>query len=301
MAGVLPPTDDIAALRAAIARDEPWTAPMRTIAERHGVSGPLVRAPTGSSVVYLAGDAHVIKLYAPIWRAQLDVEGDVLARLGGDLGVATPALDARGELEGWPYLVMRRLPGAPLRAVWDRVPPADRAAILEQLGAALRALHAVDPTGLRVLDPPWPALLARRLDALAPDRGAFVDEHAPGLATAPRALVHADAHHEHVLLEERAGRWTMTGLFDFADVRLAPVEYDLVTPCAFIVRGDRALATALLRGVGYRDADLDADLARRLFAFELLHVWADLARDAAMVGTERQSLDELALAFWPLG
>jgi len=55
-----------------------------------------------------------------------------------------------------------------------------------------------------------------------------------------------------------------------------------------------------LRGAGYAAADLDEALSRRLFAFELLPVCADLTRDAAMVGARGLSLDELALELSPL-
>jgi hygromycin-B 7''-O-kinase len=297
---LLPPTDDVTALRALLREDAPWHAAMAVIAERHGIAGERVRAPTGSSVVFLAGADHVIKLYAPMWRAQLDAEGDVLPRVVGRLGVATPELVVRGELEGWPYLVMRRLGGAPLVTVWPEVPASEQVAIVEQLGAALAAMATVDAAGVRVLEPAWPALAAERRAAASADGQAFLAT-LPDLAAAPVAPVHADAHHEHVLLARVDGRWTMTGLFDFADVRIAPREYDLVTPGAFIVRGRRDLARGLLRGAGYADQALDEGLARRLFGFELLHLWADVARDAAMIGAPAGlSMDELARAFWPL-
>jgi hygromycin-B 7''-O-kinase len=297
---LLPPTDDAAALRALLREDAPWRPAMAVIAERHGIAGAQVRAATGSSVVFLAGDDLVIKMYAPMWRAQLDAEGDVLPRVRGRLGVATPELIASGELEGWPYLVMRRLGGAALGTVWPEVPAAEQVAIVEQLGAALAALAAVDTRGVRVLEPAWPALAAKRRAAAPAEAEAFLAT-LPDLAAEPTALVHADAHHEHVLLDRTDGRWAMTGLFDFADIRIAPREYDLVTPGAFIVRGRRELARGLLRGAGYRDDQLDEGLARRLFGFELLHLWADVARDAAMIGAAAdRPLDELARAFWPL-
>jgi hygromycin-B 7''-O-kinase len=297
---LLPPTDDIDALRALLREDAPWRAAIAVIAERHGIAGAQVRAATGSSVVFLAGADHVIKMYAPMWRAQLDAEGDALPRVLGRLGVETPELVARGELEGWPYLVMRRLDGAALGTVWGEVPARDQVAIAEQLGAALAAMSTVDDAGIRALEPAWPALAARRRAAASPEAEAFLAT-LPDLTALPAGLVHADAHHEHVLLAERGGRWIMTGLFDFADVRRAPREYDLVTPGAFIVRGRRDLARGLLVGFGYRAADLDEGLARRLFGFELLHLWADVARDAAMVGAPAgATLDELARAFWPL-
>jgi hygromycin-B 7''-O-kinase len=297
---VLPPTDDVAALRALLREDAPWRPAMAVIAERHGIAGAQVRAATGSSVVFMAGDDLVIKLYAPMWRAQLDAEGDVLPRVRGRIGVATPELIASGELEGWPYLVMRRLGGAALGTVWPEVPASEQVAIVEQLGAALAALVTVDTGGVRVLGPAWSALAAQRRAAASAEAEAFLAT-LPDLAVEPTALVHADAHHEHVLLDRVDGRWAMTGLFDFADIRIAPREYDLVTPGAFIVRGRRDLARGLLRGAGYRDDQLDEGLARRLFGFELLHLWADVARDAAMIGAPAgRSMDELARAFWPL-
>jgi hygromycin-B 7''-O-kinase len=298
-----PPCDfqDRAALRDALAKDEPWLEPMQTIAARHGFAGaPFVRTKTGSGAIFFAGDDLVVKLYSPRGRPQIDAEGDVLARVQGRLPVATPELVARGEFEEWPYLVSSRLSGTPLVDVWARISPHDRAGVLEELGGALAALHEVSAAGLRLTPPSWPEQVEQRLAAASEEARAFVEPLRAELAAAPRVLVHADAHHEHLLLEERDGHWHLIGLFDFADARLAPREYDLVTPAAFLVKGNRDLATALLRGIGYAAAEWTRDLAKRLFAFEFLHLYADLARDLAMIGATPAPLPQLATSFWPI-
>ena len=300
-----PPCDldfhDRSALREALARDEPWLEAMHAIAARHGFGGaPLVRTRTGSGAIFFAGDHLVVKLYSPRGRPQIDAEGDVLARVHGRLPIGTPELVARGEFEGWPYLVSRRLAGAPLVDVWSFVPPPHRARVLEELGEALAALHEVSPAGLRLTPPAWPEQVEQRLAAASEEARAFVEPLRAALGEAPRVLVHADAHHEHLLLEERDGHWHLVGLFDFADARLAPREYDLVTPAAFLVKGNPDLARALLRGIGYAEHEWTRSLAERLFAFEFLHLYADLARDLALIGATPAPLAHLANEFWPI-
>lgn len=59
------------------------------------------------------------------------------------LPVATPGLLAIGEVEGWAYLVQRRLPGVMLRTPWPDLPQPTKLALAHQQGEIMAALHAL--------------------------------------------------------------------------------------------------------------------------------------------------------------
>src|SRR5437870_1411367 len=87
---------------------------------------------------------------------------NAITAITADAGLPIPRgvhLDAAGSLVGLPLMVMTRLPGAPLAR------PANEASWIEQLAAALAAIHAVDIAGL-------PPEYAR-----APRPEAMVDEY----------------------------------------------------------------------------------------------------------------------------
>jgi hygromycin-B 7''-O-kinase len=112
---LLPALHDVAEYARARPRSELWIPALRAICARHGLArGPLEQfLPLGTHVVFAAGRDHVVKLFAPFWGRDFAVES-ACARAVRDLGVAVPEVVAAGELEGWPYLVLRRLSGVRL-------------------------------------------------------------------------------------------------------------------------------------------------------------------------------------------
>jgi hygromycin-B 7''-O-kinase len=99
---------------------------------------------TGSLPVFAAGDGHVLKLYPPCFAHERAHEQSVLSRLHGRLPLATPRVVSSGEVDGWQYAVMDRIPGTSLDEVWGTLSPGERIGLAEELGGFLRALHALD-------------------------------------------------------------------------------------------------------------------------------------------------------------
>ena len=93
------------------------------------------------------------------------------------------------------------------------------------------------------------------------------------LGRADRVMLHTEYMHVHILADEVAGSWALTGLFDFEPALHGHPEYDLAAAGIFLGRGDRTVWREFLDGYGYRDT---SGLARRVLAYCLLHRFANL-------------------------
>lgn len=288
MSALLPLADTAASFER-IRRDDAALLPgVRAICARHGLLGSPSRFAAGSLPVYAIGDDTVVKLYPPIDAEHFTTERTVLLALENRLPLPTPALLAAGELDAWTYVVMRRLHGEPLHLAWPTIPPRDRAALMETLGASLAALHAtpIAPTDPLRID--WSAFLARQrahcaerhrargLDAAWSDQiDAFLDA-TPLDATAP-VLLHTEVMREHLLVREHDGHWTLSGLVDFEPAMVGAREYELGSVGVFVTCGEPGLLGRLLRAYGLPPAALDEALQRRAMAYALLHRYSNLA------------------------
>ena len=109
------------------------------------------------------GEEHVVRLTADErHRDAYRHEAQVIGLLAGN-DVPHARRVASGEGPDGPWYVSERLPGRTLHEAWPRASEAERRAMIESLGAALRALHRIPaPSGLL---PPWLE------DALSGDHG----------------------------------------------------------------------------------------------------------------------------------
>lgn len=260
------------------ARDR-WAPALSVIAARHHLSGPILPASAGVNLVFSVGDAF-IKLCCPLWAAEGRVEREMLRALR--LPVATPPIRAEGELEGWSYLVVGRLPGVHAEDVLPILGDAARVRLCAQVGEVIAALRATPPP------PSLPAVGTDFFDVLhaeAPARwGAWgwpTDAVTPLLARpdgggAPCTL-HADLTDDNVLVAEVNGEWQVSGVLDFADAMIGPPAYELVSPAVYLCRGHLPSLRAMLRAAGW-DAD-DPDVRRALVEWTVLHRFIGFAPD----------------------
>ena len=114
---MLPPVPDVAAWRV-LRRDAGSQRPaFEAIAARHGLAaGELSLLDKGTHLVW-ATQLNVIKLFVPLWPEDASVETTLLEMVAGT-ALPVPQLEAQGDLDGWPYVVMSRVPGESIGIVW---------------------------------------------------------------------------------------------------------------------------------------------------------------------------------------
>jgi hygromycin-B 7''-O-kinase len=265
--------------------DTELAAGARALCAELGLAGVEVRRfAAGSMPVYAVGADRVLKLYPRFCRQNLDIEVRALGAVEGKLSIPTPRVQASGEVDGWGYVLMDRLPGISLKDAWPHIPPAARDKLVEQLGVVLAELHALTPPDLPPAD--WPAFVAAQsTSALDRQCAKGLEERwlaqIPGfldsvvLEPTPPVLLHTEVMPAHLQVVERDGVWSWAGLLDFEPAMRGGREYEFVSVGVFLTRGDAALLRRMLSAYGYGAAEFE-DLPRRLMAYTLLHVYANL-------------------------
>jgi hygromycin-B 7''-O-kinase len=312
---MLPPVPTLDAYRRIYLNEQVWLPAMQAICREHGLDETsLRRAPPGSHIVYWVESDRVIKLFAPLWAGDAATESLALQVLVNQGHFQVPRLLAQGELDGWPYLVLSRLPGVPLEAIWERLLPAEKEQVAAGLGRLMAALHRY-PTGeLQALRVDWPVFLSQQIETCLGRQAAagatlsWLDQMAAFLADLPPlyeqgfapVLLHADLSPEHLLCEHTPAGWQICGVIDFGDAMLGHPGYEFVAP-GFLLHGSRSLRRAMLLAYGFSPADLDESLSHRLMAYTLLHRFALLPEWLELVGKPPPAdLDELQVRLWSL-
>lgn len=289
-----------------------WSDAVSAILSQHGLPVvPPEMFPTGSDVVMRSGE-HVVKLSAPKWRAELEAEAENLSRVAGRLPVATPEVVATGELDGWPYVVMRFVPGTPLVEVWPTLDTRDRRRLAAELGRLLASLAAIPGAEARAAE--WSSFLeemragvvarhtARAVSRRYPDHPAtdwlprietFLD--ANPLSVRPLVWLHTEVLGDHVFVDSRAGHWSLSAMIDFADGRAGHPFYEIPAIVEFLFHGETPLLQELLLAAGLSPSELTASLSRELLCWSLLHRFSSLPRMLHAAGDPQpESLESLA-------
>lgn len=295
------------------------------LATRHDFALRDLRAfPGGSLLVLDTGAGRVIKLYSPLEPEDHETEVAALRAVEGLLPVETPRILAAGDIDGWPYAVMTRLPGQPANGrwvegrpeddPWRRIPRADQLRIAEEVGRAVAALHRV-PTGTLpgAMRPDWEAFIAGQRETCVErmKRGGLGE---PWLDQIPSfldsvdlrppiegVLLHTEIMRDHMLVEQRDDGWRLCGLLDFEPAMVGAPGYEFASAAMFLTGGDLDAFGAFLRGYGFPALEQTHDFARRLLAWLLLHRYGNLAWYLAMLPEHggATTLDALAAAWWP--
>ncbi len=268
---------------------EPYLPAVEVVRGRHGLaSGPVVKFTNGSTPIFSVGEEHVVKLFAPIYALETVTERAFLEFLHGRLPLPTPGFIAEGELEGWRYIVMERLPGEELRTVWNDLDRAERLHLTRLLGEATAALHTLDPAPLPIDGAAWHAFIeAQRNGCVERQRrlglgeawlqmipafldGVKVDDSAPVVP------LHTEIMPDHVLVRREQGEWKLTGMIDFEPSTVGVAEYDLASVGLFHARGDGEILRDFLLAYGYPESALNVELGRRIMLYTLLHRYSSM-------------------------
>ncbi len=310
----LPAVSDINAYHQSF-NDEVWKKAAAIICGRHSLPHTsLRRSPQGENIIIFIDDTFVIKIFAPARENYLR-ETAALEFTHGKLGIETPELICTGEIEGWSYLVMTQLAGRASREVWESVSLRDRLEIVTRLGGAMRELHESEaPLWQSALNRDWHGFVERQA-RLSVERQRACGANPEWLESLPAYLaarlellqanheqvfLHGDIHAGNLLLDERNGRWRITGLIDFGDSLCGFHEYEFVAPGVLMVQGSRELQRAMLLAYGYREAQLDLTLRARLMLLTVLYECSDLRKYALRLAPEavHLTLDQLEAAIW---
>jgi hygromycin-B 7''-O-kinase len=310
---MLPDIRSVDAYRSIYRDPQAWLPALHAICRRTGLqAATLQMAPPGSHIVFWVEDDKLIKLYAPFWVDDADRESLVLRTLAGKSELNVPRLLAAGDLDGWPYLVLTRLPGVPLDSIWETLTADERIQLSASLGVLMANLHRLPTSGLEILDIDFPAFLSRQIETCVERQctagvavawlariGDFLEELSPLLEPNYQpVLLHADLNPEHLFCEQSQAGWRITGLIDFGDAMLGHPYYEFVDP-GFILKNSPPLRRSMLLAYGMAPYQLDENLSRRLLAFTLLHRFATLP-DWLALFDEHPPVDLLALkdALW---
>ncbi|HEX8220134.1 MAG TPA: aminoglycoside phosphotransferase family protein [Chloroflexia bacterium] len=275
--------------------------------------GPWRRLPTGKNVVLELGDEAILKLIPPCWAEDAGREAAALRLVPAGGPVATPALLASEELEGWTVLLLQRMPGAILAERWQSLEGAQRVRLVAQLGAAAAWLHSVPVPEGSPLPYDWAAHLRQDMEdaprqlsvagapqALQDSWDGFLRSVGPLPAPDSRlVLLHGDLSFGNVLVQEHAGDLRVTGLLDFGDASLGEAVHDWLSPGVHNFGGDAAVVNAFFDGYGLPRSERTPALQSHLLARSLLYYgWGYLARKFPLA--EATSWAEVAGVVWPM-
>jgi len=270
---------------------------------------------TGTNLVVGLDDRLILKVFPPLLRAQFVSERATLSALRGKLGIPIPEIVVEGGRDGWPYLVITRLPGVLASEAWPRLPEVQKERLLAELGAVIAEVQRVPPGSLAEIEPGWAEFMrgqiagcrARHarlglapkflegLDDLLRDAGELIPMQ-------PQPVILTGEYiPENFLLTSRGDEWRLAGLIDFGDVMTGWREYDLLGPSAFMSAGRPRRVRSLFEGFGYARAEMNFELKRRLMALMLLHRASDPIRHICIENwqDEADDLVQLQELIWP--
>ncbi|MBA3454058.1 MAG: phosphotransferase [Deltaproteobacteria bacterium] len=294
-----------------------WKAAIAEVCAAHRLPCHLVSPfADGSNLVALVDDRCVVKIFPPFHAHQWESERRVLPRLHAQLPIPVPALIAQGERDdGWFYVVVEKLEGAPLESYRGTFDHATKARLLEQIGATMAKAHALAVGELATLPPSWSAFIDEQIlgcrarharlampDWLVAGVDDFVRTWGPGVqAPSDHVILTGEYTPFNLLVDRDPEGWRLSGMIDLGDAMIGPRDYDLLGPSLFLCEGDPALVGALFRGYHGHEAALDDAARTRLLALAVLHRYASFDGQIRIPGwrDRARSFEQLALLIWP--
>ncbi|MBL8329109.1 MAG: phosphotransferase [Rubrivivax sp.] len=308
-----------------------WRPLVEPLAARHARPGESLRAlDEGTVLVVLIGQRAVFKLYPPFMQGHAAFERATLALLSSlgaqPLPVATPQLLEAGEEQGWPWLLMSQLPGQVLTPLWAGLSEPDRCALLQHIGRAMAAAHALPRERVQALAPlalaggDWAAWIAQQRAGcrarqqrtglpthLLDQVETFVSGPVPMPPPGETVLLTGEYTPMNLLIDP-AQPDRLSGMFDFGDGLLGARQMDWLGPLVFLAAGHSQRVRALLQAYGAADSGTanarpapEADWRLPALRLLLLHRYSNLQAQLRLPGWQTSaSFEALAHRLWPL-
>lgn len=292
--------------------DPVWNTVARQILRDHRVFFDRInRAEHCENIVFLVDSDYVLKIYTP-QKNGYNREKAALQFARQKTTIPISRIVASGEIEGFEYLVTTQLPGRLMRrAEWLTLDKGAQIGLLTQLAYGLRELHSHESDEIRFdwhefMDIQFDSVMERQRAAggnpewleRLPD---YLCEH---VELFPEhefdAFMHGDVHFCNLRVTDDNKRPVISGLFDFADSLKGFHEYEFVTIGVLMLQGLGDLQREFFRAYGYKDADINIDLRRRLMLLTILYEHSSLKRYAERLRPDavNLTLDELERAIW---
>ena len=254
-------------------------------------------------------------MMAPLFAKDMAFEISGLRAVQGMLSVPTPQIIAEGNIEGWLYIVLTHIEGKPIRDRWKGLPPDEKVALADQIAQVSKEMSQCSPDQTIRERFVWNDFIAGQyenfesqqmkkslpeswLKTLGPFLKSFdVSE----FQTSTPVFLHADLTFDHFLVSDGA-RPKVTGVIDMADCQVGNFEYELVAPCTFIFKSDRATLRKFLIGCGFREKELNQRFSEKLLAWSVLHRYFSLVTwfKDEMAEVEDGDFSGLAARIFPL-
>jgi hygromycin-B 7''-O-kinase len=305
---MLPQVSSIEQYRALNLRDPVFATAAASILESLRLPTDEITFPEdGSSPVAMVGGQRVIKFFAPPFIDGFCTEKSAL-RFLGPLGSLAPTFEGEGIIDGWNYVIMRRLSGYSLKKLWPSLTKQEKGEACFQVGQALRAIHElpIGAAGLEIVN--WTEFLDAQSAAcvqrqeklgLRPDLTCQIWPFLQSVRlqpSGPPSFLHTEVMRDHVFFDRRGGRLEFSGFIDFEPSMVGEREYDFPAVGVFLSSGDPQALNAFFEGYGNLQA-LDEEFRRRILVYGLLHKYSNFKWYLEFM-PDADSLEQLAARWW---
>lgn len=292
-----------------------WLPIIIEIAKATGSDLHLTQFAEGSNIVFAAGTSRVIKLFPLELNFQFKAEEKALKLVESKVNVQTPKLITSGRHHGLSYLVMEKVDGLPLSQKWPLFEHHLKKKLLFQIGQIAAAHHRIEIDKDSIPCPDWSHFIREQIDqctarqtkmnlpkALIDDIPNYLKTNAASVTrklTAP-VLLTGEYTPGNIMIDSKAGEWSVTGIIDYGDAMIGHFEYDFLGPATFLAGGSNELLTSFLKGYGVAEDEMNTALSLRLMTLLLLHRYSNFEVQIQVPGWKKAlSLSALAQLIFP--
>lgn len=252
-----------------------WQPIIHAICEKHQIEvTPFTCINGWANGIFALQNNLLIKIVPPNWGFQGSCEIEALTLLAEhDLSVAIPRIKASDNINGWFYIIMDKLPGTSLHAIWNDVPEDNKILLATQVAQFALTLNQLPLAEKASADGelvrPWAEFLVeqkencyekRQKQGLSEPLLADLTPFLNRVNYQPRTdlfnqgkvcLMHTDLHPGNLLVEKVAGHWQLSGVIDFGDAIIGEdTYYELGSPTLFMGQGNKTINRAIINSYG---------------------------------------------------